>query len=384
MNVGRVRALAQKEWREIVRDRVFVLLAFLLAPMLMLVFGYGMTQDVEHVPLAIIDHDMSAESRDYVRHYTESRWFDLRGYLHDEREAAHLLADGAVRVVLVIPPRFGELLLEGHSTEVQTLLDGTFTKTARMAKAYVEAINNAVTADLQAQAVARRLGMTRAAATTLLEPVRAEVRYLYNQEVRSIWAVGPSLIMFTLTLVVPLLMALNVVREKETGAIYNVYASTVTRAEFLIGKLLPNVGIAMVNAAILWLMARLVFHVPFKGSGLVFLVATLLYVVAASGAGLLISLLVETQQAALAICVVLSIILAIDFSGLVTPLSSLTGMTAVVARLVPPSYYNTTVQGVFLKGSGASALWQESLVFVAHAWLALLAAHFLFRKRTRT
>jgi drug efflux transport system permease protein len=384
VNLGRVRALAQKEWREIVRDRVFVLLAFLLAPMLMLVFGYGMTQDVEHVPLAIVDHDASADSRNYARHYTESRWFDFRGYLRDEREAGRLLADGVVRVVLVIPPRFGELLLEGRATEVQTLLDGTFTKTARMVKAYVEAINNAVTADMQVEAVARRLGVSRPRARTILEPVRAEIRYLYNQEVRSIWAVGPSLVMFTLTLVVPLLMALNVVREKETGAIYNVYASTVTRAEFLAGKLLPNIGIAMVNAGILWLMARLVFHVPFKGSGLVFLVATFLYVVAASGAGLLISLLVETQQAALAICVVISIILAIDFSGLVTPLSSLTGMTAVVARLVPPSYYNTTLQGVFLKGTGPGALWQESLVIVGHAWLALLAAHFLFRKRTRT
>jgi drug efflux transport system permease protein len=384
VNAARVLALAQKEWREILRDRVFALLAFLLAPMLMLVFGYGMTQDVEHVPIGIIDHDASPQSRDYVRHYTESRWFDFQGYLSGDREAERALTAGRLRAVLVIPPRFGERLLEGRSTEVQTLLDGTFTKTARMVKAYVEAINAAVSADLQARALARRLGVTPERAATLLDPVRADVRYLYNQEVRSVWAVGPSLVMFTLTLVVPLLMALNVVREKETGAIYNIYASTVTRAEFLAGKLLPNAGIAMVNAAILWLMARLVFHVPFKGSLLVFLTATLLYVVAASGAGLLISLLVQTQQAALAICIVLSIIVGINFSGMITPLASLTGATAVIARLLPPAHYNTVMQGTFLKGAGVGSFWQESLVFMAHAWLALLAAHLLFHKRTRS
>lgn len=384
MNARRVVALAHKEWREILRDRVFALLAFLLAPMLMLVFGYGMTQDVEHVPLAVIDHDLSPQSRDYVRHYTESRWFDLRAAALDEREADRLLADGAVRAVLVIPPRFGERLLEGRSTEVQTLLDGTFTKTARMVKAYVEAINAAASAELQAHALARRLGVPPARAVALLEPVRAEVRYLYNQEVRSTWAVGPSLVMFTLTLVVPLLMALNVVRERETGAIYNIYASTVTRAEFLAGKLLPNVAIAAVNAAVLWLVATLVFRVPFKGSLRLFAAATVLYVVAASGAGLVISLLVQTQQAALAICAVLSIIVAINFSGMVSPLASLTGMTAVIARLLPASHFNTVMQGVFLKGAGAGSAWREGLVFVAHAALALAAAHLLFRKRSRT
>jgi ABC-2 type transport system permease protein/ribosome-dependent ATPase len=384
MSARRVLALAAKEWREIVRDRVFLLLAFLLAPMQMVVFGYGMSQDVEHVPLAIVDHDASVSSRDYARHYMESRWFAFRGYLGDERQADRLLADGAVRVALVIPPRFGERLLEGRSTEIQTLIDGTFTRTARMVQAYVEAINAAVSVEIASQAAAARLGLTPERAAALLEPVRAEVRYLYNQEVRSIWAIGPSLVMFMLTLVVPLLMALNVVREKETGAIHNIYASTVTRAEFLAGKLLPNVGIAMINAVVLWLIAILLFRVPFRGSVVVFLGATAIYVVAASGFGLIVSLLVSTQQAALAVCVVLSIIVAINFSGMLTPLSSLTGLTGVIARLLPPGHFNNVMLDVFLKGGAAGIPWRDTLLPVAHAALLLAAAHVLFRKRTRT
>jgi ABC-2 type transport system permease protein/ribosome-dependent ATPase len=383
MRLSRVAALAHKEWREIVRDRVFVLLAFLLAPMQMLVFGYGMSQDVEHVPLAIVDHDRSVWSRDYARHYLDSRWFSPLGHLADEREADRLLADGTVRLVLVIPERFGERLLEGRRAEVQTLIDGTFTRTARMVQAYVEAINAAVTAELRAEVAARRLGMPVARAAERLVPVRAEVRYLYNQEVRSIWALGPSLVMFTLALVVPLLTALNVVREKESGAIYNVYASTVTRAEFLAGKLVPGVAIALVNAVVLWALVILVFRVPFRGSFLVFLGATTAYVVAASAAGLLVSLLVGTQQAALAVCVIAGMVVAINFSGLITPLASLTGLTGIVARLLPPAHFNNAMHAVFLKGSAAGVPWREMLTPVAHAAVAIALALLLFRKRVR-
>jgi ABC-2 type transport system permease protein len=176
VNIRRVAALAHKEWREIVRDRVFVLLAFLLAPMQMLVFGYGMSQDVEHVPLAIVDDDRSAWSRDYARHYMDSRWFSLLGHLTDVRDGDRLLADGTVRVVLVIPERFGERLLEGRSVEVQTLIDGTFTRTARMVQAYVEAINASVTAELQARVAAGRLGVPKVQPAERLLPLPAEVR----------------------------------------------------------------------------------------------------------------------------------------------------------------------------------------------------------------
>jgi ABC-2 type transport system permease protein/ribosome-dependent ATPase len=383
VNVRRVATLARKEWREIVRDRVFVLLAFLLAPMQMLVFGYGMSQDVEHVPLAIVDDDRSVWSRDYARHYMDSRWFSLHGYLADVREADRLLADGAVRIVLVIPARFEARLLEGRRVEVQTLIDGTFTRTARMVQAYVEAINASVTAELQAQVAARRLGMPVARAAARLLPVRAEVRYLYNQEIRSVWAIGPSLVMFILALVAPLLTALNVVREKESGAIYNIYASTVTRAEFLAGKLVPGVVIALINGVVLWALAILVFGVPFRGRFLVFLAATAAYVVAASAAGLLVSLLVGTQQAALAVCVIAGMVVAINFSGLITPLASLTGLTAIVARLLPPAHFNNVMHAVFLKGLAAGVPWREMLIPLAHAALAMAAAFLLFRKRVR-
>jgi ABC-2 type transport system permease protein/ribosome-dependent ATPase len=338
---------------------------------------------VEHVPTAILDHDRTPASRDYAAHFVDSRYFDVRGWIGDARAADRLLADGAVRLVLVVPEQFQQRLEAGRGVEVQALIDGTFTRTARTVQAYVEAINAEADRERRAAWLSAARGLPPARAEILLDPLPVEVRYLYNQELRSRWGVAPSMVMFTLTLTVPLLIALNVVREKETGAIFNVYASTITRAEFLTGKLLPSMAIGTVNALGLWLIAITVFGVPFKGSLAAFVVASLLYVVAASAAGLLVSVLVDTLQAALAISIILTTIIAIQFSGLITPVASLTGVTWLVARLLPASHYNTVVQGTFLKGTGMVGIWQEALVFAVHAGAALGLAWLLFRKRTR-
>ena len=202
MNLRRVWAVAHKEWREIVRDRVYFLLAFILPPVLMLVFGYGVTQEVENVPFALIDEDRSALSRDYAHHYISSRYFDYRGQLTALRDADRLLADGRIVVVLVIPARFGEELTAGRRVVIQTLIDGTFTARGRTVLGYVQSINAAAAGDLQARAVMRRLGIGPAQAEVLLQPVRVEVRYLYNQELKSIWGVAPAMIMFILILTV--------------------------------------------------------------------------------------------------------------------------------------------------------------------------------------
>ena len=279
MNLERVFAVAQREWREILRDRIYFLLAFLLPVMLMLVFGYGMSQDIENIAFAVVDEDHTPTSRDYAHHFIESRYFSFKGYLPNANAADRLLAERKLRVVVVIGPRFEQELLDGRSGRVQTLIDGTFTTSTRTIQAYVEAINQAASTEMRTGYLARRLGLPLERAAGLLRPVTLEVRYLYNQEVRSIWSVAPGLIMMILMLVPPLLMALSVVREKETGAIYNVYASTVTRGEFLVGKLAPNVAIGVVNAAVLWMIAVFYFRAPFKGSLACFAAGTLLYLV---------------------------------------------------------------------------------------------------------
>jgi ABC-2 type transport system permease protein/ribosome-dependent ATPase len=218
MNFGRVLAVAHKEWHEILRDRIYFLLAFILPPLLMLVFCYGISQDVENVPFAVVDYDHSSMSRDYAHHYIVSRYFDYRGHLGSMQDADQLLANGDVGLVLVIPERFEEQLFSGQPVAIQALVDGTFPQRARTVQGYIEAINAIASGELQVVYVSKRLGVSTANALQLLQPLRLEVRYLYNPELRSVWSVSASMMMFILIMTAPLLAALSVVREKPITA----------------------------------------------------------------------------------------------------------------------------------------------------------------------
>lgn len=384
INPHRVAALTAKEWREILRDRIFFTLAFIVPLVWMLVFGYGLTLDVENVPIAILDYDHSSLSRDYANRFVHSRYFDFKGYLNAAQEADRLLGAGRVRAVIIIPGQFQEDLLNGRRAAVQSLIDGSFPVRAETIKGYVEAINAAMSGALQAQYITRSAGLSQPQALTLIEPLRIEVRYLYNQKLRSIWSIAPSLMMFTLMLASPLLTALSIVREKETGAIYNIYVSTATRLEFLAGKLLPNVTISAINAMILWLVAVYHFGAPFKGDVVFFAITTLLYVLCTSSIGLLVSLLVRTQMAALVASTIVTMIPSVQFSGMLVPVSSLSGSGYVQAHLFPPVYYNNVLMGVFLKGVGLETLWINAAALALYSTVLLSICYALFHKRPQS
>ncbi|MBJ7312261.1 ABC transporter permease [Rugamonas sp. CCM 8940] len=381
MNLRRITVVAYKEWREIVRDRLFFALAFVVPSLLMLLFGYGLSLDVEHIPLAIIDHDQSAQSREYAHRFTDSRYFAFYGYATQEEPLRKLVVNNTLRAVVIIPPQFGQRLASGHPAEVQTWIDGTFPFRALTTKGYVTAINAAMTLDQLSNWLGNARGVPPAEVRKLLQPVRLETRYLYNQEVKSIWSIAPKLIMVILMLSPPFLTALGVVREKESGAIYNVYASTLSRGEYLVGKLAPYVGISIINGVLLTLMALFLFDAPFKGDPLLFAVSTVLYVVCTTGIGLLVSVLVNTQVAAMVGTAIVTVVPAVLYSGMIIPIPSLSAIAAVIAHLLPGMYYAEIAMGCFLKGAGFAALWPNLLILALYA-VGLFSAGFLgFHKR---
>ena len=383
MNIRRIVTIAGKEWREILRDRIYFLLAFLLPIMLMIVFSYGMSQEVKNIPFAILDYDHSRLSRQYAYRFIDSRYFDFKGYLRDFKQAEPLLADGKVRLVIVIPESFQQRLINGQTASVQTLIDGVFTLPLRTIDGYAQAISAAASSELQVAYLSRRLGISQQRAKTLLQPIKLQVRYLFNQELRDIWTVASSLIMFILAMTAPLLLALSVVREKESGTIYTIYASTISRGEFLLGKLIPYAIVSFINAIVLMLLATLYFGSPLKGDPVFFLLASLIYVFCASSVGLLISLVVNTQLAAILITVVLTTIIAMQFSGMMTPVSSMTGVNYWLAHMFPPKYFNDVIAQTFLKGGGLLASWPEVAALVGFFLGYLGLAYRLFHKRNR-
>ncbi|MFO0698610.1 MAG: ABC transporter permease [Nitrospira sp.] len=381
MNLRRMAAVSSKEWREVTRDRLFLLLAFLMPPLWMVVFGFGLVLDVEGIAFVVLDRDRSAFSRDYLYHFVQSRYFAYQGAVTSEAETDEWLRSGKARAAIVIPEKFEERLLAGRPAQVQTLIDGTFPLRADITKGYVIAVNGAVNEDLLVDHLARTRGLARDDVRRRIRPITLEVRYLYNEEVRSAWSTVPALVMLSLMVSSPLLTALGVVREKETGSIYNIYSATVTRMEFLAGKLLPYVMISTFNVVVLWLLAVLLFAVPFKGSLLLFLGTSIIFLLTSTGLGLLVSLLVNTQQAALIISMVVSTVPTILFSGLIVPVSSLSRSSQVQAHLFPGMYYTNIVRGTFLKNVGPTVLWPDILALAVYAAILGTIGYRLFTKR---
>jgi ABC-2 type transport system permease protein/ribosome-dependent ATPase len=383
MNFSRIAAVASKEWREIVRDRLFFTLAFVVPAVLTLLFGYGLSLDVENIPMAIVDHDRTPLSREYAHRFIDSRYFRFEGYADDERQLDRAITAGELRAVIVIPPKFQQDQLASRPVQVQTLIDGTFPFRALTTKSYVTAISSAMTLDVLADTLARAGGITAEQARTTLQPVALQVRYLYNQSVASIWSLAPKLIMAIMMISPPFLTALGVVREKESGSIFNIYASTVRRSEFLIGKIAPYVGISWLNVLLLWLIATLVFGAPFKGDFAFFMVASLLYVTCTTGIGLLVSVAVRTQVAAMMGTAILTVVPAVLYSGVLIPIPSLSAAAKVIAHLLPGMYYTDIVLDAFLKDVSWSGLWLNMVVLALYAALLFGVGYVLFRKRVK-
>jgi len=379
VNLTRLLTVAAKEWRELRRDRLFVALAFVVPVGAMILYGYALSLDIEDSPMAIIDYDGSQMSRQYADRFIHSHYCEFRGYLRSSDEADRLLTQGQVHAVIVIPEHFQKDLLNARTVEIQTLLDGSMPNRSRLAKNYIIAINQAESYRLAVDYVARVRGMSRQRAAQLIRPFKLETRFLYNQAGKSTWTIAPTVIMLILMVIPPFYTTVGVVREKESGAIYNIYAST--GSEFLIGKLIPYVVISFLNSCILFLLATWFFEAPFKGEISFFICATLAYVICTTSIGLTVSVLVRTQIAAQLITGVMTILPAFSYSGLLKPVSSLDPVGQFMAHLLPAMYYTNVVQGTFLKGLGWHELSGNLFVLMFYAGLLLAFSHWVFQKR---
>ncbi len=381
MNRARILAVAGKEWREILRDRLFFTMAFGVPLLIMLVLGYGLSLDVENIPFAVVDHDRSELSRDYIHRFSDSRYFHLLGYAENEGGLSRLLAASRIRLALVIPDRFQERLLADRPVEVQALVDGMFPYRAQTLKGYLDAIGAEWNRELLVAFLGRTRGVTPERAAELAAPVRLQTRYLFNQALKSDWSMASGLMMLVLMVSPPFLTALGVVREKESGSIYNIYASTVSRGEFILGKLIPYVGVSCFNILVLWWIATAVFHAPFKGDPFFYYLASVVYVICTAGIGLLVSILVRTQVAAVLLTMVITFIPAMLYSGLLVPVESMSAEARFQARLFPPYWYLQIAWGAFLKGLGWRSLWLPVALLAGYAALLWTLGLALFHKR---
>lgn len=370
----RLWAYSLRETMELVRDPIRLMFALIGTAILMPVFGYGITFDVENLTYAVLDRDQTPESRTYIENLAGSRYFEEQPPLISNHDLEARLLSGDIALAIEIPPGFGRDVGRGASPEIAATIDGTMPFRAETIHGYVEGIHQRYLAEHSK----RDVGNANQA-----QPMQIEARYRYNQDFKSIFSMVPSVIALLLMFIPAVLMAVGVVREKELGSITNLYVTPVSRLEFLLGKQLPYVGLGMVNFILMTAMALFWFGVPIRGNEFTLLLGAVLFVFATTGLGLLISSFTSTQIAALFGTAIITMVPSVMFSGMMQPVSSLEGAPEVLSVIIPTSHFMSISVGTFTKGLGFAALYPE-LLHLALFFPVLTVLSMLLLKKQET
>lgn len=370
-SIARVWAFARREAIELRHDTVRLTFAVLGPLLLMVVFGYGISLDVNHLTFATFDEDQTAASRSYSDLFRGSIYYDERAPILNDTELDRRLRNGELRFAIDIPPGFERDVEQGRQPAVSAYVDAAVPFRAETARGYIETTNDRYNAELR-----ETKGMPAAVA-----PVNIDPRALYNQSFESVYAMVPGDIMLLLMLIPSMLTALSVVREKELGSIANFYAAPATKSEFLFGKQLPYIGVALVQFVTLVLLAVILFQVPIKGSVLTLAIAGVIYVLASTGFGLLISVFASTQTAAIFAAAIITILPAVQFSGMFVPTSSLTGGAWFASQVFPSTYFQSISVGTFTKALGFDTVWPKMLALAIIAMIYFSVSVLLLKKQ---
>lgn len=342
-DLRRMFAYTRLEALELRRDPIRATLAILGSVILMFVMGYGVNMDVENLTFAVLDGDDTTTSRDYVQQIAGSRYFTEMPPITDHGDLDRRMRSGELSLALEIPPGFGRDVARSADAEIGAWIDGAMPSRAETVRGYVQGMH----ASWLTEQTRRIYG---AAAT--VGDFQLVARFRYNPELQSLVAMVPGVIPIVLLMIPAILAALSVVREKELGSIINFYVTPVSRLEFLVGKQIPYVALAMLNFFMLTAFAVFLFRIPFTGTFLTFAAAALLYVIVATSMGLLFSTFVSSQIAAIFATSLVTTIAAVQYSGLVDPVSSLEGAGAFIGNIFPATYFVTIARGTFSKGLG--------------------------------
>ncbi len=367
----RIHSTQWREALELRRDPVRSALALLGSLLLMFVMGYGISMDVESLRFAVLDRDQSATSRAYVLNLSGSRYFLERPPISEYTELDRRMRSGELSLAIEIPPGFGRDVERGKAVQIAAWVDGAMPQRAQTVLGYVQGMHQQWLVD----AVRSRTGV---APVGLLE---VETRYRYNPDVRSLPAMVPAVIPLLLLMLPAMLTALAVVREKEMGSIINLYVTPTTRTEFMLGKQLPYVALAMLNFGLMVLAAVTVFGVPITGSLATLTGAALLFSLCSTGMGLLASTVTRSQIAAMFFAMVGTLIPAVQFAGLINPVTSLVGVARWIGEIYPASHMFTISRGVFSKALSLHDLQPEFWALGVSAPVIIGVAIALLRKQ---
>ena len=369
----RLLSYASRETLELIRDPIRLTMSFLGSMVLMVVIGYGITMDVDDLSYAVFDRDQTSTSLNYRNALSGSRYFNEQPVITSYADMDRRMKSGELSLAVEIPPEFSQKLHKGEQVEIGAWIDGAMPSRAETIQGYVTGIH--LKWLLQQASQASQVQSTSS--------INVESRYLYNPDVRSLVAIVPAVMPMLLLMIPALLTSLAVVREKELGSIINLYVTPVTRIEFLLGKQLPYIATSFVSFLLLVAMAVWLFDIPLKGDVIVLCLITLLFVTFSTSFGLLASVFTNSQIAAILLTTIGTMVPAVQFAGMITPVSALEGAGRVIGELHPISYFLTASRGIFSKGLGFGTLDFAVFAIAISIPITLWLATVLLRKQER-
>jgi ABC-2 type transport system permease protein len=368
VNLTRLLAVSRKEILQLRRDTKSLLLAFLLPVILLIIFGYAITWDVEDIQTVVVDHDNSARSRELLDAFRAAGYFTLKDFLDSESEIAPLLERSYAQIALVIPPDFSSDLDAGRTARLQALIDGSDANTATVILGYTRAIVETFSAGV------------RLDGAVFHPPLVVQSRVWYNEELKSRIMIVPGLIPVIMMIIAAMLTSLTIAREWERGTMEQLASTPVSRLELVLGKLLPYLVIGIIDLILSTMLGILMFGVPFRGDPVLLLVMSILFLVGALGLGMFISAVAKSQLLATQIAMVTTFLPAFLLSGFMFRIEVMPEVLQLISYLVPARYYLIVTRGIFLKGVGMEVLYNQGILMVIFAIIGLIAAVRSFRK----
>ncbi len=377
MNLHRTWAIFRKEVIHVRRDPISLLEIILLPLILMLLYGYALTFDIQKVSMAVYDQEGSQLSEELVRRFESTDYFSLTHFARSYAELQDLVVRHEVQVGLSIPYDFSWSYQTGKTAKLQALVDGTDSNTANIVLGYIQG----VTAPYAQELLMQRLQNPGAARQE--EPVNADVRFWFNEDLESRNYIVPGLIAVIMTVVGALLTSLTVVREVERGSMEGLLATPLNKTELLLGKLGPYFFIGMMDMGIVMGMGQFLFQVPLRGSLLLLVGLSALFLIAIMGQGLLISVTSDNQLQAFQMAMMTTFLPSFLLSGFVFAIYLMPLPLRIFSLIVPARYVVTISKDIYLKGLGLTVLWPSALMLAGSATLFVLLAIRKFEKKVR-
>lgn len=369
MNVFRTLAVARKETRQIIRDSRSLYLALGIPVLLMFLFGFALSLDVDNIPLAVWDQNRSPLSRDFMDRLTSSGYFTLIYRAESREPMVRSIDRNEVSVGIVIPWDFSSKIKKGKPTSIQAIVDGSDSTRAGLAIVYLESILETFNADRQMDALVRQAVEHRIA-----PPIEPRIRLLYNPELKSRNNIIPGLIAIIMMVIAALLTSLTLVRERETGTMEQLISSPVKANELIVGKLIPYFALGYIDLVMVYLMGEYIFDVPFRGSLLLMFFVSGLFLVGALSIGFLISAVAANQFFATQLALLGTFLPSFLLSGFVFPISNMPKALQILTYVIPARHFVTILRAIYLKGVGIGAILIPTLMLTIFALIVTAIA----------